>query len=184
MDEAKINLRKVIKEDIARINQWLADDKIAENWFGRYSYGDPAHLGYHPENANAFSEQQWTETFSNPEHIIFSIYTTNDVHIGESHIAIEESLGDGQISILIGDREMWHKGYGTSALTATVEKAFTDFGLFRIWADIPEYNEFALRMFEHLGFRHEGTLRKSRPHEGSRYDSIIMGMLSNEYKQK
>ena len=78
---------------------------------------------------------------------------------------------------------MWHKGYGTSALTATVEKSFTDFGLFRIWADIPEYNEFALRMFEHLGFRHEGTLRKSRPHEGSRYDSIIMGMLSNEYKQ-
>ena len=55
MDETKINLRKVIKEDIARINQWLADDKVAENWFGRYSYGDPAHLGYNPENASAFS---------------------------------------------------------------------------------------------------------------------------------
>ena len=36
-------------------------------------------------------------------------------------------------------------------------------------------------MFSHLGFMHEGTLRKSRPHEGSRFDSVIMGLLANEY---
>ena len=36
-------------------------------------------------------------------------------------------------------------------------------------------------MFEQLGFTHEGTLRKSRPHEGARFDSVVMGMLSTEY---
>ena len=181
MSDPKIELREVTREDVSRINQWLADDEVSENWFGRYSYGDPAHLGYHPENIDQFTEQQWVETFSNPEHAILSIFTVEGLHIGESHIAIEESLGDGQISILIGDRDMWHHGYGTAALKATLELAFSRYDLFRVWADIPEYNQAALNMFEHLGFKHEGTLRKSRPHEGSRFDSPIMGMLSNEY---
>ncbi|MED5429229.1 MAG: GNAT family protein [Chloroflexota bacterium] len=181
MNEPTIELRKVTREDVTRINQWLADQKVSENWFGRYSYGDPAHLGYHPEKVEQFSEQQWEDTFSNPEHIILSICTADGSHIGESHIAIEESLGDGQISILIGEREMWHQGYGTAALKETLKQAFSKYSLFRVWADIPEYNEAALNMFQHLGFQHEGTLRKSRPHEGSRFDSTIMGMLSNEY---
>jgi RimJ/RimL family protein N-acetyltransferase len=49
--------------------------------------------------------------------------------------------------------------------------------------DIPEYNQAALAMFRHVGFVHEGTLRKSRPHEGSRFDSVVMGILAAEYEQ-
>ena len=51
-----------------------------------------------------------------------------------------------------------------------------------MWADIPDYNEAAKSLFEHIGFVHEGTLRKSRPHDGVRHDSIIMGMLSTEFE--
>jgi len=176
-----VTLREVIKKDVERINLWLADSEVSENWFGRYSYGDPAHLGYHPEIVGGLSVPEWTAIFDNPEHGIFSIYTEETLHIGETHIAIEASLGDGQISILIGDRSRWHRGYGTLALRATLDIAFSQYGLFRVWADIPEYNSHALTLFEHLGFTHEGTLRKSRPHEGARFDSVIMGMLSTEY---
>jgi RimJ/RimL family protein N-acetyltransferase len=62
--------------------------------------------------------------------------------------------------------------------------AFNELRMYRIWVDIPEYNEAARALFTHLGFVHEGTLRKSRPHEGSRYDSVVMGMLSAEYAQR
>jgi len=175
-------LKKVIREDVDRINLWLSDLEISESWFGRYSYGNPAHLGYHPETVGDVSDSDWSTVFDNPEHGIFSIYTDDTTHIGESHIAIEESLGDGQISILIGDRTKWHQGYGTEALKATVDKAFYQYQLFRVWADVPEYNSHALTLFKQLGFTHEGTLRKSRPHEGSRFDSVIMGMLATEYR--
>jgi RimJ/RimL family protein N-acetyltransferase len=50
--------------------------------------------------------------------------------------------------------------------------------------DIPEYNTAARAMFTHLGFVHEGTLRQSRPHEGSRFDSVMMGMLATEFAQR
>ena len=113
-----------------------------------------------------------------------AVYTGDGEHIGEVHLAVEESLGDGQLSILIGRSDLWHRGYGTAALHATLETAFKEYGLFRVWVDIPEYNEAALALFRRVGFVHEGTLRKSRPHEGSRFDSVVMGMLAAEYEQR
>ena len=182
MSEQQIYLKHVTRADVKRVQQWLTDDRVVESWFGRYAYGNPAHLGYHPEQIEGITEDEWNKIFENPEHIIFSVYNESDIHIGEIHVAIEESLGDGQISILIGDAESWSQGYGTAALRETVNLALVTFGLYRIWADIPEYNEAALALFSHLGFTHEGTLRQSRPHEGSRSDSVIMGMLRTEFE--
>ena len=179
-----VTLRQVTQEDVSRIRQWLEDEEVSESWFGRYSYGDPAHLGYHPSEVENASADEWNRVFDNPEHRILSIYTEEGEHIGEIHIALEESLGDGQMSILIGRRDMWHQGYGTAGMRVALAKAFDEYGLYRVWVDIPEYNTVARAMCEHLGFVHEGTLRKSRPHEGSRFDSVVMGMLATEYTQR
>lgn len=179
----KVILNQVTREDVSRIKNWLDDDEVSENWFGRYSYGEPAHLGYHPHEMEEASDEEFQRIFDDPKHRSLSIYTDGE-HIGEIHIAIEESLGDGQMSILIGRKDMWHKGFGTAAVHSALELGFGELGLFRIWVDIPEYNQAARQLFDHLGFAHEGTLRKSRPHEGSRFDSVVMGMLATEYVQK
>lgn len=177
-----IELRNVSREDVQRIREWLQDPEVSDSWFGRYAYGDPAHLGYHPEQVGGVSDAEWERIFEDPEHRMLAVYTKDSVHIGEVHVAIEESLGDGQVSILIGRKDLWHHGFGTVAIRATLHEAFNEWGLFRVWVDVPEYNTSALRMFEHLGFVHEGTLRQSRPHEGSRFDSVVMGMLAAEYE--
>ncbi len=182
MKGQSIELKQVSREDVQRIQEWLQDPEVSDSWFGRYSYGDPAHLGYHPERVVDVSDVEWQRIFEDPEHRILSVYTKEDDHIGEIHVAIEESLGDGQVSILIGRKDLWHRGFGTSAIRATLDEAFNEWGLFRVWVDVPEYNSSALRLFEHIGFVHEGTLRQSRPHEGSRFDSVVMGMLAAEYE--
>ena len=181
MPNQTVTLQHVTKEDVTRLRNWIEDNEVAESWFGRYAYGNPAHLGYHPEEIEGASDEEWDATFGDPEHRILSIYTDKDEHIGEFHVAIEEALGDGQISILIGRKDMWHKGYGTATMRAGLDLCFQEWGLYRVWVDVPEYNAAAKAMFEHLGFAHEGTLRKSRPHEGARFDSVVMGMLSTEY---
>ena len=66
-----IELRAVSKEDVFRIRDWLKDDEIAESWFGRYSYGDSAHLAYNPSKAVAFSkekEQNKNDIFETNDH--------------------------------------------------------------------------------------------------------------------
>ena len=184
MPQQKVTLKTVTREDVGRINQWLEDEEVSESWFGRYSYGDPAHLGYHPEEMERASDERWEQVFSDPEHRTLSIYTQKGEHIGEVHAAIEESLGDAQMSIFIGRKDLWHHGYGTAGMRAALDLAFNEWGLYRVWVDVPEYNTAALAMCEHLGFQHEGTLRKSRPHEGSRFDSVVMGVLAAEYKAR
>ena len=114
---------------------------------------------------------------------IFSIYL-NDHHIGEAQLSIDESLGDAQLSVLIGDKSVWHKGYGTEAALALLEHSFINLGMYRAWVDIPEFNKNAVTLFEKIGFVHEGTFRKSRPRNGQRFNSVVMGMLIDEYSSK
>ncbi len=182
-----VQLTPVTREDVARIAEWLEDSEVAEAWFGRYTYGDPAHLGYEPNQMLNATEDEWNEVFHDPHHEphrdIFSIYTTSGEHIGEGQLSIDEPLGDAQMSILIGRKDLWSHGYGTSSSLAMLEHIFDHLQLHRAWVDIPEYNNAARAMVEHLGFQHEGTLRQSRPHHGARFNSAIYGMLVDEFHQ-
>ena len=182
----KTFLREVSRDDVKRVMDWLKDEEISESWYGRYSYGDPAHLGYDPKNMIDASEEEWERTFNDPNHephrTILSITKSDEEHVGEIQLSIDEALGDAQLSILIGRKDLWHKGYGSSVLLMVMEYVFEKLKLYRIWVDIPEYNQAARTLFDHAGFKHEGTLRKSRPHEGARFNSVIMGILSQEFK--
>ena len=184
----RVNLKQVIREDVERISKWLEDENVNESWFGRYTYGDAAHLGYDPVKMLSAKKEEWDNTFHDPNHEphrdIFSIYTLDNLHIGEGQLTIDEPLGDAQISILIGDKTKWHKGFGTASVLAMLEHIYEHLDLYRAWVDVPEYNLNAKNMFENIGFQHEGTLRQSRPHHGSRYNSFIMGILFEEYKEK
>ncbi len=176
-----VSLRSVTREDVSRIKQWLEDEEVVDSWFGRYSYGEPAHLGYRPNELENASDDEFAAALADSAHLTLSIYTDAGEHIGEVHIGLEEALGDGQLSILIGRKDVWNQGYGTAGVRAALDLAFRDYGLYRVWVDIPEYNRGARVVFERVGFVHEGTLRKSRPHEGARFDSVVMGILATEY---
>ena len=156
-----IELRAVNRKDVIRIVEWLEDNEVQENWFGRYTYGEPAHLGYEPAKMVDATKAE-----------------------GEAQLAIDEALGDAQLSILIGRKDLWHSGFGTASTLALLDHIFNQLDLYRAWVDVPEYNTHAREMFEHVGFIHEGTLRKSRPHHGARFDSVILGMLRAEYERK
>jgi len=182
-----ISLKNVIREDIPKIIKWINNKDIYESWFGKYAYDQPAHLGYEPEKMIDATEDEWNEVFHDPHHephrSIFSIYLGSE-HIGEAQLSIDESLGDTQISILIGEKKYWHKGFGTETSLALLEHSFLNLGMHRSWVDIPEYNINAIKLFEKIGFIHEGTFRKSRPRNNKRFNSVIMGILIEEYKNK
>ena len=57
MAKQQIYLKHVTRDDVNRVREWLTDDRVVESWFGRYSYGNPAHLGYHPEQIEGITEE-------------------------------------------------------------------------------------------------------------------------------
>ncbi|MBI4306765.1 MAG: GNAT family N-acetyltransferase [Chloroflexi bacterium] len=184
----QIQLTEVMRDDVKRVADWLKDEEIAESWFGRYTYGEPAHLGYDPDKMLLADVEEWKRVFKSGDHHphrdIFSIRTSSGEHIGEAQLAIDEALGDAQISVLIGRKDLWHRGYGTATTLALLDHIFIRLSLYRAWVDVPEYNTHAREMFEHVGFVHEGTLRQSRPHQGARFNSVILGMLRSDYERR
>ena len=74
-----VELRPVTRDDVQRLADWLDDAEVSNAWFGRYTYGDAAHLGYEPKDMIGASQEAWDEVFHDPHHEphrdIFSVYT-------------------------------------------------------------------------------------------------------------
>ena len=85
------------------------------------------------------------------------------------------------MGLSIGERENWDKGYGTEMVNLLLRFAFTEVNLRRVTLTVFEYNPRAVRVYEKVGFRHEGRERKSLNREGRRWDMIFMGILREEW---
>lgn len=85
-----------------------------------------------------------------------------------------------EASIIIGP-EYRGKGYGEWALKALCNYGFVDIGLHRIWAEIFSFNKGSIKLFEKIGFKHEGVAREKQFAYGRYHDSIMMGLLEKEW---
>src|SRR5262245_36555238 len=79
-------------------------------------------------------------------------------------------------------QEDWGRGYGREMVTLALRYAFNELNLHRVWLTTSSFNERALKLYEKLGFRHEGRAREQVRIEGRRWDSIFMGMLRDEFE--
>ena len=189
-----IKLASVSQEDVKRVVQWLEDSEVNAAWYGTDEHGEPLHIGYSPkglspeglppEGLTEAREVGWERIFDNDLRKIYSVLSEDGEHIGEAQMVIEAPLREAQLFILIGRKDLWYRGYGTAALVHLLDLAFYTHGLHRAWVDVPEYNAPALHMCERLGFVLEGHLRGTRPKDGKWYDSLAMGLLSNEYARR
>jgi RimJ/RimL family protein N-acetyltransferase len=106
----------------------------------------------------------------------------DDRLIGKAMInRIEWTNGNGGIRLGIGSPEDWRKGYGTQALKLLLHFAFAELNLFRVTANVAEYNEGALALFKKLGFVEEVCRRQALDKDGRRWDLIVFGLLQAEW---
>lgn len=85
------------------------------------------------------------------------------------------------IGIVVGDKSLWGKGIGSTALRIVLDYAFTVRNLERVYCEVYAYNTRSMRMMERVGFQREGTLRQHEYHNGVRQDTHVYGMLRPEF---
>ena len=180
----EVSLVQPVREDIQRMADWLSDNEVNALWYGRDEDGIALHTGYSPHLVIQSSEDEWRRIFEDDDRKIYAIYTKDGQHIGEGQLVIEWPLQEAQLYILIGRKDLWHQHFGTMGLIRLLDEAYNTFELHRVWADIPEYNEHALEMFRHIGFVLEGHLRKTHRKDGEWFDSLAMGLLTDEYARR
>jgi len=118
-----------------------------------------------------------------PDEVVFAIRTLDDDRlIGFTALwGFEWSHGEAWISIGIGGRQDWGKGFGTDAMRVMLRYAFTELNLHRVSLFLFDYNLRALRAYEKAGFVAEGRLRRPLRRGGRRSDEIVMGALRGDW---
>ena len=95
--------------------------------------------------------------------------------------SINEAQGRGEIGYALG-HDFWGHGYINEALTALADFAFGTLGMRRLEADVDPSNARSMRALERLGFRREGLLRERWKINGELQDSVVLGLLSHEWR--
>jgi RimJ/RimL family protein N-acetyltransferase len=133
-------------------------------------------------------EEKWTEKDLNEQSLnqhFFSIRNlADDRLLGIVDLYINNWPGrDAFVGLGIGEREFWCKGYGTDLMKLILRYGFTEVNLNRVTLTVFEYNPRAIRVYEKVGFRHEGRMRKLLNKEGMRWDMLYMGILREEWME-
>ena len=86
----------------------------------------------------------------------------------------------GEFRILIGEKELWGKGYGTEACQLMVAYAFEALNFNRVWLGVNAANQRAVKSYQAGGFKTEGELRHEVYRNGVYYNVVRMSILRNE----
>jgi UDP-4-amino-4,6-dideoxy-N-acetyl-beta-L-altrosamine N-acetyltransferase len=82
----------------------------------------------------------------------------------------------------IGDPDARGRGVGRAAQALGLDKAFDDFGLEKVWAEVLAENEAALKAQSAAGFRREGYLRNHALKDGQFRDVVVLAILAEEWR--
>lgn len=74
------------------------------------------------------------------------------------------------------------KGYGSEAINWTLQWGFQAANLHRIAIRAFEYNYGARKLYERLGFKHEGTAREEIWSQGRYWDSYTYALLEQDWR--
>lgn len=129
------------------------------------------------------AELDWLDGALKSRDAVFTIYELASTRpIGNAGLhAIDHSDGTAEFGILIGEPDVWGKGYGTESTRLMLSYGFDVLGLHHIRLEVYANNERAWRAYERAGFRRAGVLRQAKRIGRERVDVILMDVLSDEF---
>ena len=148
-----------------------------------------------PEVANAlggFSRgyarrdlEEWLEFHrKRRDEVLWSIATADgDVAIGHVGLyQIDHRVRSAEFAIALGDARFRGRGLGKAITRRVVEYGFDMLNLNRIAPGFRATNTAARKLYESIGFSHEGVRRSAQWKSGQYVDVVLMGSLAAEYR--
>ena len=172
----KTRLRALEKSDLAKVWEWMNDEKVM--WF----WGEPFNTQSLAEVEQWFARLHETAGYSSKQ---FIIETEEGIPIGRifyEHLNAKHRRTE--LGIQIGEKEYWGRGYGTDATITFLDYLFNERGLHRVYLRLQSYNTRALKCYEKCGFIQEGILRHNTFTRGEYHDDLVMGILCDEFNQQ
>ena len=174
MIEGKIiNLRAFEEADYPLLHKWNNDEDVTKY------FRDP-----YPRSRK--EEKKWFEKLLEDEDAkIFTIITKDNKPIGVIYFSkIDWRDRHARLSILIGEKEEWGKGYGTDSILTLLTFAFKEMNLHRIELDVFKGHQSAIACYEKCGFKKEGERKETYFLDGKYHNGYLMAIIDKEFKSR
>ena len=113
---------------------------------------------------------------------VFMIETTDQKKsIGHMYLDLDKNNQKTELSITVGEKDYWGKGYGSEAVNLFLDYCFNKLHLNKVCLKVLSFNNPAIKMYKKAGFRKEGILREDIFLNGKYEDFIVMSILRREY---
>lgn len=169
---SKIGLREITDSDINdKYCSWLNDLEVNQYMQSRYS----------PWNIEKM--KSYIDSLSKYEYIFAICQIDTDEHIGNIKIGPVDWINrKAEISILLGEKDKWGKGYGSEAIALMNTYAFETLSLHKLTAGCYVSNIGSKNIFMKNGYKEEGVLRQHIAFCGRYEDALTFGILNHEWK--
>ncbi len=168
----KIKLRTFVKDDTAITWKWRNQQAVQDHFSG------------HPYAVTREQEEDWFErsVLNNESQQVFAIEKLSDSKlVGLTFLKNINKINlQAEFAILIDEQSSGH-GYGTRACFKTLEYAFQQLKLHRVFLKVRVDNEPAIRLYETCGFKKEGELRDDVFKKDKFRNQFIMGVLDSDF---
>ncbi len=167
----KVILRPLNKKtDLTSCLQWINDPEV--NYF----------LGWCLPQSEAQEEEWFNKIGKDDKNIVFAIETLEGRYIGNIGLHnINWKDRTAMTGTVIGEKDLWGKGYGTDAKMLLLSFAFNTLNLEKICSEAFEFNERSRSYNLKCGYKEEGRKRSQMFKNGRRWDVIMLGVLRKEW---
>ncbi len=167
----RVCLRPFGKSDVDYVQKWSSDPEI------RKLTGEVAPMG------RMEAGKLYKELRADKERLWFMVVLKKTGRvIGEAGLLrMFKPWRCSDMSIIVGEKDAWGKGYGTEAGRLLLDYIFGRLGFHRVSVGVAALNERALRFWEGLGFKREGVEREGYYCDNEYSDFIMMSILEEEY---
>jgi UDP-4-amino-4,6-dideoxy-N-acetyl-beta-L-altrosamine N-acetyltransferase len=166
--KSKIQLQKITKSDLKLLIEWRNSNKI-------FPYNTQYFL------LNLKIETDWFTKLQNDSSRKMFIILYGKIKIGVCGL-IDIDHKNANIAIIIGKTKLHGKGIGTMVLSHLLKYGFKKLHLHRISAEVIEYNENSIHLFEKSKFKTDAIFREVIWRNNQWWNIKSMSILKEDFK--
>lgn len=172
IDGKSVYLRPLEKADIeGNYRYWFNDKDVTKyNAHGRFPHYYEHNMEYYEKTRLSFND------------VVLAIIDKNtNEHVGNISLgSINWIDRNAEISIIIGEKKAWGKGYAKEAWNLLIDHGFKSLNLHRIYCGTQSKNKSMQKVIVGSGMEEEGRFKEGIYKDGEYNDIILYSIINNK----
>ncbi|MEI7989826.1 MAG: GNAT family protein [Chloroflexota bacterium] len=162
--------------DFSRLISWIDSPSLLVQWAGALMF-------HYPLDENQLQEYFQQSQENNPSRLIFTVLDDIEQRVGHIELGmINRTNGTGSICRVFIDPSQRGKRFCHAMVEQILKIGFDDLKLRRIDLRVYSFNTPAVECYRRAGLIQEGVLRKNQKVGDQVWDTILMGILREEWE--